>query len=74
MTDAERDLIRTLDDVRAFIEYKVRGLTYKETERVLNATVERLIENRWLYMSECEKKFYKLLSTFVRSNYGENTN
>lgn len=46
MTKAERDLIRTLDDVRKFIEYKVKGLTYEETEGVLNATVERLIEKR----------------------------
>ena len=29
MTKAERDLIRTLDYVRKFIEYKVKGLTYE---------------------------------------------
>ena len=46
MTDAERDLIRTLDDVRKFIEYEVRGLTCEETERALNATTEKLIEKR----------------------------
>lgn len=46
MTDARRDLIRTLDDVRKFIEYEVKGLTYEKTEGVLNATVERLIEKR----------------------------
>ncbi|MDU2674154.1 MAG: hypothetical protein E7C49_19420 [Clostridium sp.] len=46
MTDARRDLIKSLDELKQYIEYKTRDLSRDELESVLNAATEKLIEKR----------------------------
>ena len=46
MTEAERDSIKSLDELIEFIKYKTRDLSRDELESVLNATTEKLIEER----------------------------